>query len=463
LKLLREYQKTAVSTGVRELLFRRGFGYILGMGLGKTIVTLRTLDVLKLIEGPIKALVTCPSKVMPHWGSEAKVWGSLNPVYTLDDTELGRLAVLRQNKPGIYVVSHALLQWLEKTNVSFDCFIVDEGSKFRNWTAKQTKAARRIATRTKYRLLLTGTATPNDPGEIFSQQFLLDLGKTLGSTVGGFQERFCYRGGYENREWIFNTEHTDALAQLVAPWYLRQDTLDHLSMPVLVERVVPVELPMPTAKLYKKFERELFAQLDSGEEIMALSGSGKYNLCRQIASGGAYLEDKSHVGIHDAKIEALRDLMQESNRPTLVAYYYKHEQERLQAAFPTATFIKSGIGNKALEAIKDSWKAGNIKMLVAQADSISHGVDGLQHGGADIVWFTLTDHPEAAWQLIARIWRQGQHGPVVTVNYLIANRTIDVAVYKLLAKKEATQAAFLKAVEEYRATSDIATGYSWAA
>lgn len=463
MKLLREYQKDAVSTGVRELFYRRGFGFILGMGLGKTVVTHRTLDVLRLCEGPMKVLVTCPSKVIPHWASEATAWGSLNQVYTLDDTEPGRLAVLRQNKSGIYVISHALLQWIEKTYVKFDCFVIDEGSKFRSWSAKQTKAARRIATRTKYRLLLTGTATPNNPAEIFSQQFLIDLGKTLGSTNKGFQERFCYRGGHENREWIFNEQHADTLAQMIAPWYLRQDTLDHLSMPLLIERVIPIDLPPAIQKLYKKFERELFAQLDSGEEIIALSGSAKYNLCRQIASGGAYLEDKSHVGVHDAKIEALRDLMQESNRPTLVAYYYKHEQERLQTAFPTATFIKSGISNKALDAIKADWKAGKIKMLVAQSDSISHGVDGLQHGGADIVWFTLTDHPEAASQLIARIWRQGQRGPVVTVNYLLANRTIDSVVYKLLMKKEATQAAFLKAVEEYRASGDIALGYGWTA
>lgn len=460
---LRDYQKVAVETAVKELLYRRGFGLILGMGLGKTVVTHRVIDVLKLLFGPTKTLVTCPSKVIPHWEKEAKAWGSLNEVFTLDDTAPGRLAILQQNKPGIYVVSHALLKWVEQTSVGFSTFVVDEGSKFRNWSAKQTKAARRIATRTKYRILLTGTATPNDPGEIFSQQFLLDLGATLGSTVGGFQERFCYRGGYENREWIFNDDYSDHLAQLVAPWYLRQDTLDHLSMPLLVERVVSVDLPQPALKIYKKFERELFAELDSGQELIALSGSGKYNLCRQIASGGAYLrdDDKTAVGIHDAKIEALADLVAESNRPTLVAYYYKHEEVRLKQAFPKAVFIKSGISNKELEAIKARWKLGLIDMLVAQADSISHGVDGLQHGGADIVWFTLTDHPEAAWQLIARIWRQGQRGPVVTVNYLIANRTIDVAVYKLLIKKEATQAAFLNAIQEYRQSSDIANGYGW--
>ncbi len=166
--------------------------------------------------------------------------------------------------------------------------------------------------------------------------------------------------------------------------------------------------------------------------------------------------------MHDAKIEALRDLIAESDRPILVAYFYKHEETRLQQAFPKATFIKSGISNKDLEVIKDRWKQGQIKMLVAQSESISHGVDGLQHGGAEIVWFTLTDHPESAWQLISRIWRQGQRGPVVTVNYLLANRTIDAVVYSVLRHKEATQEAFLRAIQEYRNQSgEIATSYGW--
>lgn len=462
---LREYQKTAVSTAIKELGFRRGFGLILGLGLGKTAVTIRVLDLLRIFEGQSNILVTCPSKVIPHWADEAVKWGSLNKVYLLDGTAQSRLEILKENKPGIYVVSHALLKWVEQTHIVFSNFVIDEGSKFRNWSAKQTKAARRIATRAKYKLLLTGTATPNDPGEIFSQQFLLDLGKTLGSTIGAFQEKFCYRGGYENREWIFNEDYSNHLAQLVAPWYLRQDTLDHLSMPLLIERVIPVDLPQPALKVYKKFERELFAELDSGQEIMALSGSGKYNLCRQMASGGAYLrdEDKTAVCVHDAKIEVLRDLVAESNRPVLVAYNYKHEETRLKAAFPNAVFIKSGISNKELDAIKVRWKLGLIGMLVAQADSISHGVDGLQHGGADVVWFTLTDHPETAWQLMGRIWRQGQRGPVVTINYLIANRTIDVAVHKLLMKKEYSQAAFLSALQEYRSSGEIATEYGWTA
>ncbi len=275
----------AIKTTFNELIHRRGFGAILGMGLGKTAVTHHVLNLLKLYEGDGKTLVTCPQKVIPHWKQEAIDWGSLHQVYTLDCPPDERTEILRANKPGIYVVSHALLKWVEQTHVGFNNFVIDEGSKFRNWSAKQTKAARRIATRTQYRMLLTGTATPNDPGEIFSQQFLLDLGATLGSTIGGFQERFCYRGGYENREWVFNDALSNDLAQLVAPWYLRQNTTDHLSMPVLIERVVPVDLPPATLKLYKKFERELFAQLDTGEDILALSGSGKYNLCRQIASG----------------------------------------------------------------------------------------------------------------------------------------------------------------------------------
>jgi SNF2 family DNA or RNA helicase len=73
----------------------------------------------------------------------------------------------------------------------------------------------------------------------------------------------------------------------------------------------------------------------------------------------------------------------------------------------------------------------------------------MQAGGNDICWFGLTDQPEIHTQFNARIWRQGVAGQV-RIHYILARNTVDEAVYARLQDKDRSQAALLRAVEEYR-------------
>jgi SNF2 family DNA or RNA helicase len=132
----------------------------------------------------------------------------------------------------------------------------------------------------------------------------------------------------------------------------------------------------------------------------------------------------------------------------LCAYQYHHDRERIRTVFPDAPSIDGSVDAKQSKAIADRWNAGKIPLLLVQPQALSHGIN-MQYGGSDVCWFGLTDSPETHTQFNARLWRQGQRN-AVRIHYLLARRTVDEAVYERIEAKDATQAALLTAIKNYR-------------
>lgn len=462
-----QYQIVARDFLLKRLTHDSGGGLWFEPGLGKTITTLDTLLAMYELGQVQRTLVIAPARVIAtSWPKEIKNWGLPLTWGWLKGDDEERADVVA-SKPDIYFVgcenlalrtlsdetkakrkSSQMAEWLLKKGFKADLVVVDEVTKFKSWSAKRTKVLRKLLNNIPKRITLTGTPTPNSLGDIFAQQYVLDSGRTLSAYITHFRNRFMRSCGYEGREWEMRPEMVDTLLSLLAPFYMSGTALEHLDMPELVRNEIEVELPPKAVKIYKDMQKAMFAEI--GEVgITAITGGSKYGLCRQIASGNAYDEDKQAIAVHDAKLDALEDLFEELNgKPLLVAYWYTHEYERILARFPHAAVIRSGVGPSKTQQIVADWQAGKVKMLLVQAGTISHGVDGLQKAGNDLCWYTLTDQPETWMQLERRIFRQGVQGNQVRIHYLLAKSTIDRTIYKTLMTKGATQADVMAAIME---------------
>jgi len=150
--------------------------------------------------------------------------------------------------------------------------------------------------------------------------------------------------------------------------------------------------------------------------------------------GGAWSE------VHDAKLRALADLVDDNSGETmLVAYNFKSDLARLRKRFPQAVVL-----DQSQDTI-DRWNRGEIPMLLAHPASAGHGLN-LQDGGALCVWFGLNWSLELTQQFNARLHRQGQGRPVRVVR-LLGVDTIDARVAAVLRDKDATQASLLSALK----------------
>ncbi len=165
-----------------------------------------------------------------------------------------------------------------------------------------------------------------------------------------------------------------------------------------------------------------------------------------MASGAVYDEDKNIIQVHDRKLDALEDLIEGANgKPVLVAYWWKHDLERIKVRFDIREL-------KTSKDIKD-WNEGNIPVGLIHPQSAGHGLN-LQAGGSTLVWLSLTWSLELYQQTNARIYRQGQSETVV-IHHIIAKGTIDENVIKALDKKNVGQEELLEAVKARLEKGDL--------
>ena len=129
-----------------------------------------------------------------------------------------------------------------------------------------------------------------------------------------------------------------------------------------------------------------------------------------MANGAVYGEDKDVFPIHDRKLDALEDLIEAANgKPVLVAYWYKHDLDRIRMRLKKAGVLYDTIDNT--DTIR-KWNEGKIPVGIIHPASAGHGLN-LQAGGSTLIWFGITWSLELYQQTNGRLWRQGQKSDTV--------------------------------------------------
>jgi len=149
-------------------------------GAGKTVVTLTALSEM-LRDGIVRrVLVTAPLRVAELvWQQESAKWGHLQHLRIAIATGAPKE---RDKADGdIVVVNHEnLVDFLEKHSKAFDCFVIDELSKFKGPTSAKWRPTLKHTAHMEVRIGLTGSPVPNGPEDLFAQTRIVDHGHRLG-------------------------------------------------------------------------------------------------------------------------------------------------------------------------------------------------------------------------------------------------------------------------------------------
>lgn len=420
-------------------------GLILDMGLGKSVITLTALWDLLLDRFDIgRVLIVAPKRVAEDtWPKELAKWDHLDGLsYSLVmGTEDQRRAAL-QKRAKLYIINRENVAWLvAKCPWQFDALVLDELSSFKNSKAQRFRAMKQVRPRVKRVIGLTGTPRPNSLLDLWPQMYLLDMGQRLGRFVGGYRERF-FVPDKRNREIIYSYKPREGaeekIYELISDICISMKAVDHLNMPPIISNTIEVHMSPKEQCLYDEFQRNMVLRLE-GEELDAVNAASLSSKLTQMANGAVYGEDKRVFAIHDRKLDALEDLIEAANgQPLLVAYWFRHDLERIQKRFPTTRVI-----DKPQDI--DDWNAGKIPVALIHPASAGHGLN-LQEGGSTVVWFGLTWSLELYQQLNARLWRQGQRHTVV-IQHIVTTGTQDEDIMAALSRKDLGQEAMYKAVK----------------
>ena len=419
---------------------------LLEMGLGKSVISLTAINDLMLDYFDVsRTLVIAPLRVASAtWPDEIKKWDHLKHLNysVVIGSEKERLDALR--KPAhIYLINRENVDWLiTKSGISwkFDMVVIDELSSFKSHQAKRFKSLLKVRPKIKRIVGLTGTPSSNGLMDLWAEFRLLDMGERLGRYITHYRQNF-FVPDKRNQHMIFSYRPRpgaeDAIYRLISDITISMKARDFLKMPKCIMNKVVVSLSEKEQKLYDSLEKDMVLSIGD-DEIDAVTATALSNKLLQMANGAVYNNEKKSIVIHDRKLDALEDLIEGANgKPVIVAYWFKHDLERIKARFDV----------REIKTAKDivDWNEGKILVAVLHPASAGHGLN-LQAGGSTIIWFGLTWSLELYQQTNARLYRQGQENTVV-IHHIITKGTHDEDVTKALTLKEKIQDALINSVK----------------
>ena len=437
-----DYQRYATNFIVRHKIS----AVLLEMGLGKSVISLSAINELMLDYFDVsRTLVIAPLRVANNtWPDEIKKWDHLKYLSysVVTGSEKERLDAL--NKPAhIYIINRENVDWLiTKSGFKwfFDMVVIDELSSFKSYQAKRFKSLLKARPKVKRIVGLTGTPSSNGLMDLWAEFRLLDMGERLGRYITHYRQNF-FVPDKRNQYMIFSYKPRlgaeDAIYRLISDITISMKARDFLKMPECIMNEVVVSLSEKEQKLYDSLKKDMVLSIGD-DEIDAINAAALSSKLLQMANGAVYNDKKESIVIHDRKLDVLEDLIEGANgKPVLVAYWFKHDLERIKERFDVREI-------KTSKDITD-WNKGKIPIAIIHPASAGHGLN-LQAGGSTLIWFSLTWSLELYQQTNARLYRQGQKNTVVIYN-IITIETHDEDVMKALKAKEKMQDALIDSVK----------------
>jgi SNF2 family DNA or RNA helicase len=447
--------------------------------LGKTSISLAAIKILKKKKLIDKVLLIAPLRVCHNvWPAEVKKWEDFHGL-TISVLHGPRKDERLNEEADIYVINPEGLPWLLQSKMTkvgtksrvtvdmrrwkklgFDTLIVDELTKFKHTNTTRFKALKLVLHTFRRRWGLTGSPAPNGLLDLFGQCYVIDQGRTLGKFVTHYRANY-FNPSYDGFGWVLRDGADQEIFKRLSPLALRMSASDYLDMPKLIENNIFVELPDDARGVYDALENDLIANL-SDKVVTAVSAAVASMKCRQIASGGIYLDPdilelikkpktkRGWIKVHDEKTNALCDLVDElQGSPLLVAYEFTHDIERIREKLGDVPYIGGGVSQKVSTKLVDKWNRGEIPVLLGHPQAIGHGLN-LQDSGHHVCWYSPTWDYELYDQFIRRVLRQGNKSKVVFTHHIMAAGTIDEAVLAALKTKRAGQNALFEALKKLR-------------
>ena len=409
---------------------------LLDMGLGKTVSTMTALDILMYQTISVSRVLVIAPKSVDHLNHMR--------LSLVLGTPKQRVKAL-ETAADIYVTNCDNVVWLVEHYAKagqrwpFDCVVLDESSRFKNYQAKRYKALYKVRPYIRRLIELTGTPSPNGLEDLWSQIRLLDHGDRLGRYITGFRREYMTPGAHNGNtvyQWVPVKGAKEKIASKISDITISMQAADYLEMPMLID--TGMSLRLPELQAYEDFQRECLLEVD-GEQIEAMSAAALTNKLLQFASGAVYDGDHDWHEVSTAKLEALTDLVESLDEPAMVMYNYRHELERITRALPDAVPFR---GEPELLA---AWNRGEIRVLLCHPASVSFGLN-LQQGGRVIIWYSPTYNLEQYEQANARLYRQGQTKPVLRY-HLSCIGTMDEVVVRALHGKADMQQTLIKSLK----------------
>jgi len=446
-----EHQRKALEASAEKVQW----AYFMEMGTGKTKVTIDNIAYLFFQRKITAALIIAPKSVYTVWETEIEThfpdqlkykiykWNIDKPsVYTkLNDYKDLRIFLINVEALSTKRGYEACVDYLTKNKLNF--VALDESTTIKNRSAKRTKNILGLRKLARVRRILTGSPITKSPLDLFTQcQF-------LSPELLGFSSYLAFRNRYAEMtdipvgsgRYISVPKYYKRLEELEIRLQqfstrIRKDQCLDLKPKVRQKRYI--ELEGESKSIYNRLRTMALAIVEDS----TISFSNKLTeiiKLHQVCNGFTKNDDGEIMSLHECKINALEEIINETDGKIIIWANYIHNIKQI------IMFLKKKYGEESVVSIYGEVNVEDRKKAVEriQTDEKTRFMVGNPTTGGfgltltacnTVIYFSNNYNLEVRMQSEDRAHRMGQKGSVVYID-IVAKNTLDEAIMKALTKK----------------------------
>lgn len=438
-----EHQKRAFEFVMHKFKSGNGAALLVEMGCGKSLISVAVAGALFGEEKVRKLLIVCPLSICGVWEEEFSKFadfdynlrilkGSLEKkIETLYSLQGQALQIAVVNYESVWRIEGQIKNWHP------DMIICDESHKIKSHNIAASKSLHKLGEKTKYKLILTGTAITNKAIDIFSQYKFLEP-KIFGKSFYTFRNHYFDMVGYGNHTPVLKESMKDELKNKIHSIAFVAKKSECLDLPETTEIIRKIELEPSAMNTYKHLVRDSFAELQNSEVTVT---NVLTKILRLSQLTGGFLGDDEGKKIHQiskAKLNALEDIIDDvtsSGKKLVIMARFIPEIEAIKKLLVkknlSFSVITGDVKNRANEISKFQ---NDVDVLVFLGQIATAGLGITLTASSTMVFYSLDYSMSNFEQAKARIHRTGQKENCTYI-YLIAANTVDEKIMKALKNK----------------------------
>lgn len=423
----------------------------------------KTLPVITAVcrYGLSRTLVVCTKKIVAQWERQFARFG-FGGVYVLklDEGSVAKRAAMLERaitsgRPFVAAVNYQAVWRLQIAEIlmshEWDLVVLDEAHRIMGEKSEVSKFFAGFRPKARRRFALSGT--PGTPLEIWAQLRFIDPG-IFGTYVGAFKQRFCVMGGFKGKN-VLAFRNLDEFSKEISCLFC-DTSKDAIDLPSEFDEEIPIELPEEATRIYKDIEDDFSVAVESGT-ITIQNALVELLRLQQVTSGNVKTDEGEYVHLHDEKMEALVEFLENlpPDEPVVVACLFTKDIEAVHAAAR-----RCGRACAEVSGAVDQWEDfqfgvtgtdGNTtfpySVVAVQMQAGSEGIDLFR--SCYMFFYSLGFSHKLYTQMRRRILRNGQTRPCFFY-HAVAKGTVDEKVYAKIGKIERVAESIMDGIKRNR-------------
>lgn len=287
-------------------------------------------------------------------------------------------------------------------------------------------------TATKRTVLLSGTPV-STPGDVYAVVKL--LAPNIYKNKRDFERKHVV-----NKDFFGQVTEWGQLDKMYEALYFKAVQIPDSELnelPPVILDLIQYELTPGHLKLYKQLVTEQLLLTDGGELLDATETTRLFHTLQRFITSPGRMDIKR---VRTALFQAIWTIYQEDSSKLIIYSNYRDTNNGVLDFIRSKKIKAEGVWGeftrkKQQRALETFISDPTVKVLVGNPRSLGVGTDGLQQVCYRALFTELPLTPTRFEQAIGRVFRDGQVQPCI-VKCLIADKTIQVQLYRALLKKD---------------------------